>query len=343
LNLRISLILLIIGSWVAVGAAFVVDSNLGSEESTPQPPFFYNIPVDDIVHISIEHRGSAIGFHFREDIRRWYFDETDEYVEIPAATFRFGGITTLLGGPRTQRVLSATIDDPALYGLDNPISRYTIGLKNGTERTLLLGDPTVNGEANYAQLDGFPGLVLIDISWSGVLDRLAMDPPVPDWLYVLNTDEVREVLFFDENEVVRAYGFDSDSGTFRACILPVESEPCVGPVVVDSDAFQDAMELIAERRVNGAAALGVPDDAALSLYGADRDAPYLAIRIEHRSETTGVTEVTRVSMTIGDVTPDGNYRYAVANETSDVILFDREWADQILDLFHGDPLPAAPG
>ena len=79
-------------------------------------------------------------------------------------------------------------------------------------------------------------------------------------------------------------------------------------------------------------------------FGADRNAPYLAIRIERRpGGDTGVTEVTRVSMAIGDVTEDGNHRYAVVNETTDVILVDREWADQILDLFHGDLLVPAAG
>jgi hypothetical protein len=43
-------------------------------------------------------------------------------------------------------------------------------------------------------------------------------------------------------------------------------------------------------------------------------------------------------MTIGDVTEDGKSRYAVANETSDVILVDREWADRVLDLFFGELL-----
>lgn len=344
MNLRVSLVLLIIGSWVAVGAAFIVDSNLGSEESEPQPPFFYNIPVDDIVHITLEHNGASIGFHLREDIRRWYFDETEEYVEIPVNNLRFGGITTLLGGPRTQRVLDADLSDPAQYGLDNPSSRYTMTLRDGTERVLLLGDATVDGGANYAQLAGFTDLVLIDISWSGVLNRLVNDPPVPEWLYVLNPDEVREILFFDENEVVRAYGFDRQGLTFSLCDLPVQSEPCSGQLEADQDAFRAALDLIAERRVNGAAALGVDDDAQLAQFGADRDAPYFAIRVERRpGGDTGATEVTRVSMTIGDVTPDGDYRYAVANEAADVILIEREWADQLLDLFSGDPLVPSSG
>ena len=38
-------------------------------------------------------------------------------------------------------------------------------------------------------------------------------------------------------------------------------------------------------------------------------------------------------MIIGDVTPDGNYRYAVANETQDIIRVDKDWADKMLTMF----------
>jgi hypothetical protein len=43
-------------------------------------------------------------------------------------------------------------------------------------------------------------------------------------------------------------------------------------------------------------------------------------------------------MTSGDLTDTGANRFAVANETSDVIKVDAEWADRILELFYGDLL-----
>ncbi len=338
MNLRVSLIVLIVGSWVAVGAAWIVDSGIGEEDSTPQPPFFYNVPVEDILNISLEHEGNVVSFHFRESIRRWYFDDTEELVEIPADPFRFGGITTLLGGPRTARVLEANIVDPAQYGLDNPVSRYSIGLRNGDERVLLIGNPTVDGGATYARIEGFPQLVLVDSSWSGVLDRLVDEPPVPEWLYILNPDEAREILLFEGNEVVRGYGFDRDTNNFYLCDIPIQDEPCTGTVPVDEGEFQSALDHIAARKINGAVALGVSDDSDLTIYGADRNAPYMAIRTERRDPQSSVTEVNRVTMTIGDTTQDGEFRFAVVNETSDVILVDRVWADQVLELFDGEPL-----
>lgn len=341
MNLRVSLILLIVGSWIAIGAAWVVDSDFGSDDPAEEPPYFYNIPVDDIVHISLATEGQEVSFHYREGIRRWYFDDTTELTETPADLFRFGGITTLLGGPRTQRFLNSEITDPAEYGLDEPSSRYTIGLRDGTERVLLVGDKTPNGQSTYAQVQGFPQLVLVDTSWSDVLDRLVLEPPVPEWLFDLNPDEVREVLLFENNEIVRAYGINRDTGAYHLCDLPVQSDPCAGETPVDEEAFRAALEHIASREIDGAVALGLPDEDAFTPYGAGRNSPYMAIRIERPSPSNpNVTEVNRVSMTIGDVTPDGEHRYAVANETSDVIIVDREWAEGVLELFHGEPLTA---
>jgi hypothetical protein len=340
MNLRFSLIILILGSWIAVGAAWFVDSDFGQAQKEEQPPYFYNIPVDDLRNIKLQTEGIEQSFSFREGVNRWYIEGMED---IPADLFRWGGITTLLGGPRTQRLLAATVDDPAKYGLDNPSSRYTVTLRDGTQRVLLIGDKTVSGESTYAQMEGFPQLVLVDTSWSDVLDRLVTEPPYPEWLYELDPAQVREVLLFKDNEVIRAYGINRETNQFHVCDLPVATDPCTGTTPVDAAAFQAALELIAERKVGGAVALGLENEAGYEPYGAGRNSPYFAIRVERPSENNpNVTEVHRVSMTIGDVTPDGLSRYAVANETTDVIRIDRAWADQILQLFEGEPLVAAP-
>jgi hypothetical protein len=339
LNLRITLIILIVGSWVAIGAAFILDADFGDEQKVEEPPYFYNIPVEDITSIRLEYDGASVSFKLRENINRWYFENDETYYEVPADLYRFGGITALLGGPRSQRVLQNEIQDPVQYGLDNPTSRYTIGMRDGSERVLLLGKSTVSGDADYAQIEGYQQLVLVDASWSGVLNRLVTDPPVPEWMFVLNPSEVREILLFDNNEVIRAYGIDRTTREYHLCDLPIVEDPCAGTVGVDAEAFTAALNLIAERRIDGAVALNLLDETDFEKYGATTTSPYIAIRIERPSPTqVNVTEVDRVSMTIGDVAPDGIHRYAVANETSDVVYIEREWGDKLLELFTGPAL-----
>jgi hypothetical protein len=322
---------------VAIGATFIIDSDFGEETTNEQPPFFYNIPEEDIVHIMLEYNGDHVGFTYREELRRWFFDEEEDFVDIPANLFRFGGITTLLGGPRTKRLLNTEINNPSEYGLDDPISRYTITLSNNSQQVLLVGDQTPNGESTYAQVEG-----LIDTSWSEVLNRLVQVPPIPDWLYTLEPSTVREILLFEENEITRGYSLDRDAGTYFLCTIPIEGDPCTGTVEADQDAFQAALSLIADHKIDGAAALNLIGEDEFEQFGTGQDDPYFTIRVEQQSDIgSSVTDVTQISMIIGDVTPDGLHRYAVGNETSDVIYIDREWGDQLLELFRGDPLVPA--
>ena len=83
--------------------------------------------------------------------------------------------------------------------------------------------------------------------------------------------------------------------------------------------------------------LNLAGDEEYEQYGATVNSPYIALRIENRTERN-VTEVTRLTMTIGDETDGGKSRFAVANETSDIILIDKVWADRVLELFFGEIL-----
>ena len=85
------------------------------------------------------------------------------------------------------------------------------------------------------------------------------------------------------------------------------------------------------------AELGLLEGADYTPWGTVLDAPYIAIRLENRTETN-VIEVTRLTMTFGDLTEDGKSRYVLANETPDVIMMGSAWTDRVLDLFFGDPL-----
>lgn len=333
MSLRVSLILVTVLAYVAIGAAWFVNGSDDDERFT-EPPFFYTIASEDLRGIEIETGGQSVGWHFREGTNRWFFDDLND---VPADLFRWGGITTLLGGPRVNRVISDKFDDPALYGLDNPETSITVTLRDGTVRQLVLGDQTPNLENHYARMIGFPQLVLVDSSWGQVLQRLVTEPPVPEWMFELEPDTVREILLFKKNEVVRAYSRDRETGDWTLCDLPVQGDPCTGAQPADAEAVVSELDHIAERPIQGVVALNLLNPSDFELYETDQDSPYMAIRIEHQTRP-GVTEVNRISMTIGGVTPDGQSRYLVANETSDVVRVEKAWADRVLELFEGDPL-----
>ncbi|MEE8046679.1 MAG: DUF4340 domain-containing protein [Dehalococcoidia bacterium] len=332
MNLRLLLVLITILSYVAIGLTWVI-TNPPEVFKEPDPPFFYTLAPDDLRNIKIDTGDAVTSWSLREESRRWYFDDLDD---IPADLFRWGGITQLLGGPRTQRVLSPNIDDISLYGLDDPSATFSVTLRDDTVLTLVLGDLTPDGVNNYARVEGFPQLVLVDATWGAVLERLVNEPPVPEWYYTLD-GQVREIILFDNNEVIRAYGYDRLADTWSICEVPLVTDPCSGSQLADSDALNAEIEHFGNPKINGAVVLNLAGDEEYEQYGATVNSPYIALRIENRTERN-VTEVTRLTMTIGDETDGGKSRFAVANETSDIILIDKVWADRVLELFFGEVL-----
>lgn len=327
MSLRLSLILVIAASWVVVGASLAIQY-LGEEPRAEQPPFFFTLRPDDLRHISISAGDNSTSWHFRDDFRRWFFDDESN---VPTSLYRWGGITQLLGGPRSQRELATSIDDPALYGLDNPQLRIVVQLRDGTEVQVEMGNLTPDGGAHYARQRGYNELYTVDSSWGEVMLRLVEEPPYPDWKYTMNPDEATEILLFEANEVTSGYAIDDERDEWVIC-SNTSAAPCKGEVAVDPAILQDFLERFGNPAIDGAEALNLQSTEEFEPYGAGNQAPYIHIRreIEVRDR---LTEVHVTSMVIGDVTPDGNYRYAVANETSDVIRVDREWADQLLALF----------
>lgn len=328
MSLRVSLVLVIAACWIAIGASIVV-KQLGETERTEQPPFFFTLSPDDLRHISITSGENSTSWHFREDERRWYFDDEKD---VPTALYRWGGITQLLGGPRSQRELKKSVDNPELYGLDNPLLAITVQLRDDRQLTVEMGNLTPDGGAHYARQTGYDELYTVDYSWGDVMLRLVEEPPYPEWFYTMDPNEATEILLFEGNDVTSGYGLDEDLDEWFVCDLPAGDPPCKGTMAADLELVTDYLTHFGNPVIDGAELLNVTDPAAYEPYGVGRDAPYVHIRREVQVREL-LTEVYRTSMIIGGVTPDGNYRYAVANETQDIIRVDREWADKMLTMF----------
>ncbi|MBT7003453.1 MAG: hypothetical protein HOA06_01885, partial [Chloroflexi bacterium] len=101
MNLRFLLVLITVLAYVSIGVTWFI-TNEPVETNEPDPPFFYTLSPDDLRNISIDTGEKVSSWSLREDVHRWYFDDLEN---VPADLFRWGGITQLLGGPRTQRVL----------------------------------------------------------------------------------------------------------------------------------------------------------------------------------------------------------------------------------------------
>ena len=74
--------------------------------------------------------------------------------------------------------------------MDEP-GTVSVGLAGGSRVAVRLGAETPDGRNVYTQLDGDPGVALVNEPWARVLRRLAAEPPLPYWYYRVDPALVR--------------------------------------------------------------------------------------------------------------------------------------------------------
>ena len=322
MNLRISLVLIILVSWFSIFGVLVLKSDIGSEKNEEQITYFYRISSGDITNISIRNQDKALSWRLIDNT--WYFDNMDG---IPTDSYRWGGIIDLLQGPQLYRTISENIDDKSKYGLENPSTEISIFLASGDKRTLFIGDSTPDLQNNYAYLEGDNKLVMVDSTWKGVLARLVDEPPYPKWMYKLNEEEILEVIVINDNEIKKAYTLKSDG--WYNCIIPLTGTPCDGNEKADSDSLITFLSDFSTMNVISSVKLNLMFEEDYAMYGLGLEAPYVDVKTSSKDQF-GVNTIYNTSLSIGKMNEDKTGYYAVAAETKDVILIEKEWAEKIL-------------
>lgn len=170
MNYRFSFILLVL---VAIVGGYVALFQLQyREEPEPTNPWVYDVTYGDIVGVKVTHAGETQSFVKSED--GWIFSESGELVDVD----RWGGITLLLAGPRSSRVLEESVQDASIFGLDPPLTRFELTLKSGRKVVVLAGNKTPNYSNSYAMTPGSTALFTVPAEWTDVLTRLVTEPPV---------------------------------------------------------------------------------------------------------------------------------------------------------------------
>ena len=345
MNLRLSLVLVILLSISSIVVTFAVTDQT-IDRVGGGPPFFYTLSEGDIRRVEIDSPNGVMAFVLDENANYWFFEGDDT---MPVDRQRWNGVTTLLGGPRSQRQLDSSFTDPTLYGLESPNTTVTIGLVDGSSVRLFLGDETPDRAGNYAQIEGFPQLVLVSSAWGEVLNGLIDDPPIPQWRYDLNVDEATEVVFYIQNEVVGGFGLDIDTGVWHVCDVPLHGDtPCVGDLEIDDSTVLEPLRNFARPEFLGVEEIGETDDDVRAVYGISEESPYASVRYEIEL-SPGLRQANQVSITLGDLTPDENGMYALANEQPDIVVIDAEWGKLVREFFDlpsmlaaDEPTEAAP-
>ena len=334
MNLRFLLVLVILVSISSITVTFIVTDQTVDRVSR-DVPYFYTLPEGEIRRVEIDSVNGSLTFVLDESENYWFFEGDDK---TPVDSQRWNGVTTLLGGPRSQRELEASFGDPSLYGLEFPNTTVTIGLADGSTVRLFLGDETPDRGGNYAQIEGFPQLVLVSSAWGEVLNRLIDDPPIPQWRYDLEVSEVTEIVFLVGPDVVGAFGLDIKTDLWSVCDIPLQGDtPCFGELTVDHSIVLDPLRNFANPQFLRVQEIGLTSDEVKASYGITDNSPYATVRYEIELQP-GLRQANQVSITLGDLTEDGSGMYALANEQSDVIVIDAEWGAAVLEFFD---LPAS--
>ena len=137
MNLRLSILLVMV--LIIFGGTFAAIRFTGSDDRPDPEPWLYSIAAEDIVKVSVDYQDNAATYERTPGSPDWtILGEPDIPVFLP----KWRGITLLLSGPRVTDVLADTIRDPAEFGLEPPVTRVTVTVRDGNAIEFHLGDPT---------------------------------------------------------------------------------------------------------------------------------------------------------------------------------------------------------
>ena len=328
MNVRLTILLAVIA--VMIGATWAIiefTDIVYREERDPDEPWLYRIDVADITRIEVVHGEQAIEFARDSAGNQWMIMGDPS---IPVFSHRWGGIPLLLGGPRVNRGLKTTIEDPSQYGLDPPESIVRVSDWAGNTFEFHMGIPTPDGENQYARLVGDEALFTVPSIWASVVNRLADEPP---WGRLFDLEIIQmTVVEITANDQTTVYFRDDEAWFVHPGPPPVD--PLVSAPV--SQEWGDWLELIAAPRVDAIVdpRLEERDTERLEEYGFVP--PDIRIVIARRGQST-----VEIHLSEGPPGSDSYYARTVNNVDETLYSINKSRLEGIESLV-SDPL-IAPG
>ena len=314
MNLRLSILLVAV--LVLFGGTFLVVRLTASKERPPDEPWLYRVSEDDLYRIEVQAQGQNVVFVRNPGSFRWHIQGDPE---IPVFRDKWSGTPLLLSGPRVNRVLSESIEDPAAYGLDPPESIVKVTDGSGLSFEFHMGIATPDEGNQYARLVGHPALFTVPAIWAQVINRLALQPP---YLRLFQLEE-NELVFVEVTDGGKTVGYGKKADNLWYVLDPSE-------VPVAMEKWADTETFLNGPRVDDILAESIENPAEYGL-----DPPKTTVRL---GKVTGAD----LEFYLGDTTPDGKHRYAsVRGEDSELFAMPNDRAKRITDLVEAPPYGAA--
>ena len=230
MNIRLTILLVFV--LVIFGALALYFRPWVQEEPRDDTPWAWRIDDDAIVHIEVAHMGESL--EYEKDLGRgkWFIVDGEERSEVYQQ--KWAGTPLLLSGPKVNRVLSTTIENPAQYGLDPPESVIKITEETGLSYEFWLGNVTPDEGYNYMRLVGDNQLFTVPEIWATVVNRLITEPPyIPPplelgYFYDIDPRDIEELVVTHEGKSV-SYSPDPRGRTWNVVVdgqeMPVDPPP----------------------------------------------------------------------------------------------------------------------
>lgn len=316
MNLRLSILLVAV--LLIFGGTFLVVQLTGSPDARPQRPWLYRIDDGSIAHITVSYDGITVDYNRRPGTYDWYIQaEQQGEPEIPVFRDLWGGKTLLLSGPKVSREVAQKLEDPANFGLAPPITRVWVTDNVGNTIEFHLGDPTPDAKDQYVRLVGDSGLFTVPIAWAEVINSFVTKPP---YLRLFQLNE-QAIIFIEVRSSGQTASYAKNQATGQWSI----QGPTLVPVFQDK--WGDTVKLISGPRADQIVSETIETPAQ---YGLAEPSARVLIGQFGRVPT---------EFHIGDVTPDGEYRYARVVGKSAVYAMSQGQAQRIMELALEPPYP----
>ena len=173
--MNIRLTFLLVAVLIIFGGTYMVVRFTRAEEPGPTTPWLYKIDDESITHIEVSNDGKTAVYQKKPGSTCWFIIDGDK--QSPVYLKKWSGTPLLLSGPKVNRKLGETIQDPAQYGLEPPLSVIKVTERSGIVYEFHIGAVTPDGQNQYTQLVGSDALFTVPQVWAQVINRLALEPP----------------------------------------------------------------------------------------------------------------------------------------------------------------------